>query len=234
MLVLIAPTKTQKEVHTDKKLSEPLFISHTGKIINHIQTFDYETLKRNMKVSDKIATEVHRNYQSISHSNPAVLTYQGSSFKQMNPELWDAHYVQDHLVILSALYGMLRPYDAIAFYRLDFLMKIDFDLYAYWQDTITKALNDRGKPILNLASLEYARMIDKDQLSVPFYTLDFKEIIDNKPVSKSTYAKIARGKMVDYILNHKVNTLDTLKTIVIDEYRYDEKLSSSTTLIFSR
>ena len=190
-----------------------------------------------MKISDKLSLSVYNNIQSHSKENIAINTYQGSSFKAMNTDTWsneDHQYAQEHLAILSALYGLVRPYDTIGFYRLDFLMKFEIDLYVFWQDKITSYLNKKNTPIINLASQEYTEMIDMNQLTVPIYKVDFKETGPKGFVSKSTYAKIARGTATKLIIQNKIQSIDELKRMEFDSYRYNEAESNDNTLIFTR
>lgn len=236
MLVLVSPTKTQKSAQGEST-RDSLFADKTQDLLSVLQSFSPEDLKKRMKVSDKIAQTVHNNYQSFDESNIAIQCYQGSSFKAMQEDLWtqdDKDYAQEHLHILSALYGLVRPYDSIGFYRLDFLNDFDPKLYPYWTDAVTDYLNTINKPVVSLASQEYTKMIDENKLNQDLIKIDFKESTDKGFVSKSTYAKIARGKATQYIIKNKIKSLESLKEMTFDDYRYNHDLSSKNTLIFSR
>lgn len=233
MFVLVSPTKTQKPFQGES-LSDSLFNESKELILNHLQSYDYDELKTTMKISDKLATALYDNLQNFNEINLAVKTYQGASFKPLNVEQWDKNYAQNHFGILSALYGIVQPFQAIGMYRLDFLVPFKINLYEVWKNDVTNYLNKQNKTLISLASQEYEAMIDKDALNVPFIRIDFKEDIDGKLVSKSTYAKTARGNAANHIISQQVNTIDQLKQMTFDEYTFNCDASTDTEFIFSR
>lgn len=236
MLILVSPTKTQKE-NPSGQCADSLFPTIKTSILTKLQQFSQQEIKNKMKVSDKIAEHVYNNYQNFNETTPALLSYQGSSFKNMNIDQWskrDFQEANERLYILSALYGLSRCHSAVGQYRLDFLMKVDLDLYRIWKDPITNYLNELKQPILNLASSEYSAMIDIKKLTVPMITIDFKEQIGDNYKTKSTYAKIARGKMVSILIQKQIRSFDEIKKICFDQYEFNSDLSDETTFVFSR
>ncbi len=236
MFVLVSPTKTQKSFKGESKY-DSLFTDESHKILKILQNYTLEELQKNMKLSDKLSQSVYDTIQKHKKENIAINTYKGASFNSLDTPSWsdeDYLYAQEHLYILSALYGLLRPLDTIGLYRLDFLMTFEIDLYSYWQDLITEHLNDRAMPIINLASQEYSKMFHEKNLKVPLIRVDFKELTDKGYVSKSTYAKIARGKCTQLIIKNKIQSLHDLKQIEFDDYRYNKALSDESNFIFTR
>lgn len=236
MLVLVSPTKTQKEFKGESQ-SDSLFTVKSNQVLKILKSYSIKDLQKNMKLSDKLSESVYHGIQNHTKENIAINTYRGSSFNAMETTTWsddDHRYAQDHLGILSALYGIVRPFDTIGLYRLDFLMKFKLDLYDHWQATITDYLNTKGMPILNLASQEYTRMINEKLLEVPLVKMDFKESSDKGFVSKSTYAKIARGHATQLIIKNRIQSIEAIKSLEFDNYSYNESLSDDSTLIFTR
>lgn len=236
MIVLVSPTKTQK-AHQGESTTDSLFIEKSSLVLDILKSYSEETLKKNMKISDKIAHQVFENYKNYDESNIAIQTYQGSSFKAMSVASWsleDKDYANKHLRILSAVYGVLQPFDRIGLYRLDFLNTFEFDLYPFWQNSVTTYFNTMNQPILNLASKEYSKMINEQDLNVPLIKVDFKEKVGDTYVSKSTYAKVARGTMTRTIIQNQIQTIAAIKLLSFDGYTYNEALSTAAEIIFTR
>lgn len=150
--------------------------------------------------------------------------------------------LQNTLRIISGLYGILRPLDLIQPYRLEMGTKFPVgrnkNLYEFWRKKITQALNDELKDdeiFLNLASAEYFKAIDPKALKVPVITAVFKDFKNGEYKSIMTYAKLARGYMTRYILDHNVTTLDELKGFNYEGYGFSEEQSrDANTLVFIR
>ena len=155
----------------------------------------------------------------------------------------DMAFAQKHLGILSGLYGILRPLDAIQPYRLEMGSKIDTkrgsDLYDFWDTQVTdvvKVLSKKSKSnsLINLASNEYFSVLDAKQLDVPVIQPVFKELRDSKAKVYSFLAKKARGLMARFIVQNRINTPEDLKDFAVDRYKFDAKSSTDTRWIFSR
>jgi cytoplasmic iron level regulating protein YaaA (DUF328/UPF0246 family) len=149
--------------------------------------------------------------------------------------------MQDKLRILSGLYGILKPLDLIQPYRLEMGTKLPIgtkkNLYEFWKETITKALNselEKDELLINLASTEYFSALDSKKLMVPVITPEFKDYKDGKLKMISFFAKKARGLMVRYILDTNASTIDDLKMFDYEGYAFDANLSTSTKLVFTR
>ena len=234
MIVLLSPTKTQKETKVGLDLSKPTFYDKSQHLVNVLSKFNSDDFKERMKLSDTLASKTEELYSNFDESNRAIDTYQGAVFKALKANDLDQTYLNDHLFIFSALYGILKPNDEVSMYRLDYLTKLDFDLYEYWGDDLSNHLNQTNKTLINLASLEFSKTLNQDILKNKMITIDFKEEVDGKFVSKSTYAKVARGTMAHLILKNKIRDLKQIKDIEFDSYRYNVNLSSNTHFVFTR
>ena len=172
----------------------------------------------------------------------AVLTYDGIVFKHIAPALLEnknAEYLQKNLRILSGLYGVLKPFDRITQYRLEMQSKIkikDFkNLYDFWGDKLYNEVKDESSVIINLASKEYSKCIEKylkkDDI---FITCSFVEKSNGKLVVKGTYSKTARGEMVRFMAENNIQNYKDLKKFNYFGYVFREDLSSEKEYIFER
>ena len=236
MKIIVSPTKTQKR--TSIKVDSTSFRPElTTSIWNLISKFSVQEIIQNYKVSEKLAQSIKDELSTFDSSSIAIQTYLGSSFKNMNLNNWsteDYDYAQEHLVILSALYGVVKPMDGITLYRLDFNTKTEISLYDSWRGHITDYFNEVGQDIISLASEEYEKMIDTKNLKVKIVKVQFLESTPKGYVSKATYAKIARGKMVDLIIKNRIDSYDELIKLKFDNYSYSEDLSNSNLITFLR
>ena len=236
MIVIVSPTKTQKRV-SQARVTSALFSNQTHVILSQLQDFDCESLISRYKVSEKIAQSLKDDLANYQPTSPALYTYQGSTFTNMNRHDWDRDtlaYARSHLLILSALYGALRPMDGISLYRLDFHTDLSINLYETWKHTITTYLNTLNTPIVSLASEEYEKMIDQPTLLAPFIKISFKERVAGRLVIKGTYAKIARGKMVHHLMQNRCNKISDIQSISFDGYTFAPEHSTPTHLTFIR
>jgi cytoplasmic iron level regulating protein YaaA (DUF328/UPF0246 family) len=149
--------------------------------------------------------------------------------------------LQDKLRILSGLYGLLKPLDVIQPYRLEMGIGLPVgeskNLYAFWRETITKALKrelKKGEPLVNLASQEYFSAIDCKALKAPVVTPEFRDFRDGRLTTITFFAKKARGLMVRHIIDTGAETLDDIRAFDGDGYRFDANLSKGGTLVFTR
>ncbi len=168
-------------------------------------------------------------------------TYQGLEAKTLSAD--DLHWAQDHLGILSGLYGLLRPLDAIQPYRLEMGSKLKtrrgVSLYEYWGDTIAKALNARAADVgtdllVNCASQEYFGAVDRKALKLRVITPSFMEVKDDKPRIVSFFAKRARGAMARFIVENRLTAAEAIKDFTSGGYAYDADLSDGDTWAFVR
>ncbi|HUH40972.1 MAG TPA: peroxide stress protein YaaA, partial [Castellaniella sp.] len=181
------------------------------------------------------------------HARPAALAFNGDVYEGLRADqLSDAQllWAQDHLAILSGLYGVLHPLDLIQPYRLEMGTRLQTprgaNLYAYWGERIAAELNRRldglgdERILLNLASNEYFKAVDRSVLRARLVECVFQD--DSKGVWKviSFYAKRARGLMARYVIDHAVDGPDGLRDFSVDGYRYAPKASTPDRLVFRR
>ncbi len=224
-------------------LQMPSFITEASDILTTLKTMDYYALKKLWNCSDSIA---QLNYLRLQESNltkwvtPALFAYEGLQYNYMAPDVFDEsafHYLENHLRILSGLYGVLRPFDAVIPYRLEMQAKLVHkgfeNLYAFWDKKLADHLSKETDVILNLASKEYSKII-KPHLPkhVSFVTCDFCEIINEELISKGTLCKMARGEMVRFMADHKILTPEGLKEFNGLGFQYSEKSSIKDNYVF--
>ncbi len=222
-------------------------IAELAKVTRKLRTAD---LKRLMSISDKLAMLNYERFQAFDPGGEdglqAALAFDGDVYDGLQARALDKAglaYAQDHLRILSGLYGLLRPLDVIQPYRLEMGVRLKTrrgpTLYAFWGDRIAKALNlaaeDQADPTLvNLASQEYFAAVDRKALKLPVVSCQFKERKGNDLKIISFYAKTARGLMARYAIDHKIDRAEGLKDFKVAGYGFDPVLSTDQDWIFTR
>jgi len=249
MISLLSPSKSMNmDPAAGIQYSQPHFLADSQELINAARELSVGDIKELMKVSDKIAELNFERFQSWSlpftehNAKQAAFAftgdvYDGLSAHTLTPD--DLNYAQQHLKILSGLYGVLNPLDLIQPYRLEMGRKLTTqrgtNLYQYWGSKLTERLNKApGKYLVNLASDEYFKAIKKKELSKTVITPVFKD--EKKGIFKiiSFYAKRARGMMARYIIENKIDAPNQLEGFDIAGYTYSEEQSTDTKLVFTR
>ena len=173
---------------------------------------------------------------------PAILSYDGIAYQYMAPTVFETEmlsYVQEHLRILSGFYGIVRPMDGVTPYRLEMQAKLEIDgaknLYEYWGDRLYKEVRDSSGIIINLASKEYSKCIEKYlQPGDRYVSCNFFEEQEGKLVQKGVYCKMARGEMVRFMAENRVEEPEGIKDFSVMGYRFSKELSSEKEYIFMR
>ena len=223
MKIIISPAK-KMEICNDDILSEstPCFIEKTQILYEVLRNLSYEDLKLLLSCNDDIAL---LNFERYAHMNlkknltPAILSYNGIQYKYMAPNVFNNNefdYLKRHLRILSGFYGILNPFDGVVPYRLEMQAKLKFDnyknLYNFWGDSIYKELTKNDNIILNLASKEYSKTVEKYLTSKDlFITCIFGTLKDSKIKIKATEAKMARGLMVRYLAENQIENVEKIR-----------------------
>ena len=245
MKIILSPAKKMKKDDDLGFYDLPVFLDKTKEILKCLKSLSKNELKEIWKCNDKIADE---NIDRLEKMNlegdltPAILAYDGIAYKYMAPSVFEDNqfsYVQDHLTILSAFYGVLKPMDGVITYRLEMQAKLrvgDYkDLYAYWGDNLYKSIVDESHVIINLASKEYSKCIEKYLNERDRYiTITFCELLNGKLVTKGTYAKMARGEMVRYMAENNISDVEKIKSFDRLDYVYRDELSSDDEYVFER
>lgn len=254
MLIVTAPSKSQTRVQLPGELRTtiPEFQDRANAIMEHLRNYDTEALSALLKTSaalTRTSEDRIRNYSlhpTRKSSHPALFTFSGDAWDALTPNEYTYHelnWAQDHVRILSGLYGSLRPLDLMQQYRLEMATKLTVgqasSLYQYWKECITSSLNEQlqelgGGPLINLASLEYSRVIDKKRLVAPMVTVSFKQHHKGKLKSIPIHSKRARGKMIHWLLKTQPDQPDMVPSFREDGYRFIEDLSEKTNWVFVR
>ncbi len=244
MRIIISPAKKMApDTDSLEHRNLPSFLEETGKLLQYLRSLSYEELKKFWKCSDKIAKE---NYNRIENMNltrrltPAILAYEGIQYQYMAPGVFDneeLEYLEEHLRILSGFYGILRPFDGVVPYRLEMASILkDFEtttLYEYWGGKLAKSLFSESDCIVNLASKEYSKSITPYMNdSVRMVTCVFGEWEKNKVIEKAARVKMARGEMVRFMAEEKVEDVEAIKNFRYLDYRFAKNLSDEETYIF--
>ena len=254
MLILLSPSKTI-DTTTKKSYSNftiPQFINEGSNIVSIIKKLNITELSTLMNISTKLSQLNFDRFQywnsghNLTNSKQALLSFKGEVFTGLDADSFsddDLQYSQNHWIILSGMYGMLHPLDLIQPYRLEISTKLSVkaskNLYSFWQDKITtemkQILTTHNNPtIINLASNEYFKVIDKTKLNSNIVTPVFKEFKNGEYKIVTIYAKKARGLMARYILKNMIDNIDDLKFFDEEGYYYNDLLSDTTQLIFTR
>lgn len=182
----------------------------------------------------------------MSHAYPALFLFQGDVYQGLDAKNWDQktlHYAQDHLRILSGLYGLLKPLDAIQPYRLEMGTRLENPagktLYDFWKHAVTHALNqqlaEQKNPVLiNLASIEYVKVVDEKTLDYPIITINFYEKKNDRLKMIGIHAKKARGAMARFLMQHQSENLSCLKEFKELGYKFHAPTSSERHFDFVR
>ena len=244
MRIIISPAKKMNR-NTDSFACRdlPHFLPQAEQLCRRLQEMSYEELKALWKCNDRIARLNFERLHSMDLRRgltPAILAYEGIQYQYMAPGVFtfdELEYIQEHLRILSGFYGVLRPFDGIAPYRLEMQAKLQTcegkGLYSYWGKRIAEVLFSETDCILDLASREYSQCVSNHlNDSTRFITCRFCQRIDGKLAEKGTLCKMARGEMVRYMAEHQVETPEQVQAFDRLGYRYKAGESSGTVYTF--
>ena len=245
MRLIISPAKKMVDEAALTHEDLPVFIERAERLRDWMSSLTYAEQKKLWACSDAIAEQ---NAERLEHMDlrrnltPALLAYDGIQYTYMAPAVFeDGHlaYVQDNLRILSGFYGVLKPFDGVVPYRLEMQAKAAVDgfsnLYDFWGDSLYCEVVDDSRIIVNLASKEYSKAIEKYlQPDDTYITCVFGELADGKIVQKGVYAKMARGEMVRYLAGVQASDPDQIKQFTWGDYAFDEARSTDTSFVFVR
>ena len=254
MLFVISPAKNLDETSTlpAVKATQPALLEHAQLLINQLQTLAPHDVSELMKLSDKLGALNYERFQAWSqpftaeNARPAALTFNGDVYQGLDAASFsraDFTFAQKHLRILSGLYGLLRPLDLMQAYRLEMGTKLNNergkDLYAFWGNIITDALNAQLKTlkadtVVNLASGEYFKAVKVKQLAATVVEPVFKDYKNGQYKIISFYAKKARGLMSAYSIKNALTNPEDLKAFDVDGYCFNEAMTSGSKWVFTR
>ncbi len=250
MLTLISPAKSLDETPHDSGLAatEPRFLDGTAKLLKSAQRLKPKAIGELMDISKALSQLNYERYQGFAAqtARPCIFMFDGDVYVGLKARTMDSEalaWAQDHLRILSGLYGVLRPMDEIRPYRLEMGSQLKtgraHSLYQFWGDTLAKSLTAElkaqgGDTIVNLASQEYARAALTKALKAQVVSPRFLEIKGNEAKIVSFFAKKARGLMARYLIDHRIDRPDGLKDFDVAGYTFRADLSSGGDWAFTR
>lgn len=254
MLAIISPAKS---LDFDSKIpisnhTQARLLPQAEELIKECRKLSPEEIGNLMKISPKLAQLNYERFLtwqlpfSTDNAKQAIFVFNGDVYTGLDIQNLPTETIKktdSKLRILSGLYGLLRPFDLIQPYRLEMGSKLTTkagnNLYNFWGDTITQQLNsdlkeEKTSTLINLASNEYFKVINKKQLQAEIITPIFKDYKDGKLKIISFYAKKARGMMVRFLLEKSPKTANELKEFNAGGYVFDENLSNGSELVFTR
>lgn len=246
MLTIISPAKSQdftSDVPGWLPVSSSLFSAKTDNLIQICRRFSVDEIKDLMGVSDKLAELNFNRYQNFLEQpeKPAMFAYNGDVYNNIKRDSFSStqwQFLQAHTLIISGLYGALRPLDKIRPYRLEMSAR-NLSLPDFWQDTLTSYINQiladhQNQYVINLASSEYSSAINQHNLKYPVINISFKENRNNKLQIIGINAKKARGSMLNFIAENLIDIKEKLYNFSQLGYQYSKVESSTNHLIFIR
>lgn len=254
MITLLSPSKTliEKPGHSTDAFTIPDFAEKSQQLVQEMRSYSPSDLGKLMKISPKLSelnVERYLSWQlpfSTSNAARSLLMFKGEVFNGLKAETLsekNLHFAQDHLRILSGLYGMLRPLDLMQPYRLEMGTNMRVgeyeNLYEFWGDLLTDKLNEelenhREKVVVNLASDEYYKALNEDKLHARIVKCQFKEERDGKLKFITLFGKKARGLMARYIIENGIDRVDDIKTFDKEGYYFNVEHSHDDLWMFTR
>lgn len=252
MKIVISPAKSlnfESEAPTTD-FSQPIFLKQAERLNRILRKKSARSLSKLMSISPTLGQlnyERNQNWHlpfGPENAKQAIFAFSGEVYRGLDVNsmpLHDLEVLQNKLRILSGQYGILKPLDLMQAYRLEMGTKLKIgvkpNLYKFWDKQITKSLNnelEEGDLFVNLASKEYFKVLQPKEIKVPVITPVFKEFKNGEYKIVMTFAKLARGLMLRYIIDHKVEDINGIKGFNSNGYGYDANLSTETELVFTR
>jgi cytoplasmic iron level regulating protein YaaA (DUF328/UPF0246 family) len=253
MFIILSPSKTQK-YNTEtlpEKATNVMFPDHIKKLVAQLKNLDESELSKLLKISPNLASKAASYYRDFDVGNfdykgkQALFAYHGDVYESLQADtlaICSLNYLKKHLLILSGLYGLVRPFDLIQAYRLEMGSKVYVDnqvLCKYWRNIITDKINElvalnKFEFIVNLASDEYSQAIVKNNLKAQLINIRFLEYQNNEYKTIGIYAKKARGKMARFLAINNITEEKPIKDFNEGGYSFVKKFSSNDTYSFSR
>ena len=237
MKIIISPAKRFKHFENEKT-EGLLFEEESKELVEKLRKYSINDLANMFSCNDDLAIKAYYDYKDFDFNNlknPAIFSYDGLVFKQFKKgDFNDLEYLNNHVYIISAFYGLCKPFTGISDYRL-YMDSKGIDMPGFWADKIYEKAFEDEDFIINLASAEYAKLLKKylkkDQ---KLLTLTFKENRNGKIRSIVSYTKQMRGRMLKYLINKKIKDPEEIKKIILCDYIYDPYNSTDDEFIYVR
>lgn len=252
MKILLSPAKLMS-LETESswnRSTTPKFLSHSEQVMDELKELSPKEIAKLMSISSDLSEMNAERYSqwkpkpTKTKSLQAVLAFKGEVYRGLDAETLDENaqdYLNQNLFILSGLYGILKPGDRVMLYRLEMGSKLDVkgskNLYGFWKEILTDFVNSKMKknePLLNLASNEYAKVLDSKNLKSQKIDVEFYDYKNGELKQIMVFFKQARGAMARYCAENNVSNLDEVKNFNINNYSFDAKLSTDKKLVFLR
>ena len=253
MIIIISPAKNLDfDSKYNFEVTKPRLLKFTHELISKLKNKSIQDIEKLMSISTSLATlnaQRFHNFKtnpSSGDAQPAIFAFNGDVYQGLQASSFNEQkmeFAQKHLRILSGLYGILRPLDMIQPYRLEMGTQLAFDdyktLYDYWDTKIMSLLLEDLKTqndniIINLASNEYFKSVNKKEFSANIIDIEFKDYKNDQYKIISFFAKKARGLMSKYIIDHAISDPNDLKGFDYEGYYYDPVASSAEKIAFKR
>lgn len=253
MLTLIPPAKSLNfDTPCEHEFTLPRFKKQPQELVQVLQTKSAGDIQSLMDLSENLAELNVERYHAFkkrhtpNNSKQALFAFNGTVYLGLEPEKLDGKevaYSQEHLRILSGMYGLLRPLDLIQAHRLEMGTRLAFDdyktLYNFWGDQITRRINNdlrnhSNKTVVNLASQEYFKSVNRKLVKGNVVDIEFKDLKNGEFKVLSFFAKKARGMMAQFIIKNKIEEVEGLKEFDTDGYYFDPVESDNNKLLFKR
>ena len=254
MLIVISPAKTLdfETAPITKIHTQPEFLKESRQLVKQLKEMTPARVSSLMKISDKLGVLNFLRFNewktpfTLDNSKQAVLAFKGDVYTGINAETFSSQelkFAQRYLRILSGLYGLLRPLDLIQAYRLEMGTKLDNqqgkDLYEFWDSKLTDQINrdiraSKSKYLINLASNEYFKSLQADDINAEIIVPVFKDYKNGKYKIISFFAKKARGLMSAYIIRNRLKDPEELKAFDVDGYKFYKSGSNESNWVFQR
>lgn len=251
MIVLLSPAKTLDFTPVETLTTQPRLLKKSVELVKTLKRKSIADLQELMNISENLGELNRDRFKEFSipftpiNAKPAILTFKGDVYHGLAAHTFseeDLDFAQNHIRILSGLYGLLRPRDLMQAYRLEMGTRLKTrrgnNLYDFWGRQISNLLNEdieelQSEVILNLASQEYFKSVQGRSLKAPVLNIHFQEVRDGgAPKVIAFNAKKARGRMAHLIVKHRIEKPEDLKELDINGYRFNNKLSSRTDWYF--
>jgi len=253
MLLVISPSKTQNfDCRPHGPHTMPVLLEETRHLVDQLKPMNVRQIAALMKINDRLAKLNWQRYQDfklpfdLQNARQALLAFRGDVYNQIATNTYheaDFTFAQQHLRIISGLYGILKPLDLIQPYRLEMGTRLPTDrgntLYDFWGPRVTEALNrDFGKTpeavLVNLASQEYAKVLRPDTLIARILNITFKEKKKGTYKVIGIHAKRARGLMTNFVIQNRLTIPEDLQAFDHVGYRFNRRLSGAAEWVFCR
>lgn len=251
MQIITAPSKTQKfNGRTYAQYTYPGLLDKTKILADRLKLMDRDELSRLMKTSQRLTESTYQLINNFTlpfspdNSKQALFTFQGDAYSAIEAELYSTEqlqHAQQHLFILSGFYGILRPLDLMQPYRLEMGLVLTAEeapnLYQFWGDQITEIINqglikNKDKILINLASKEYSKVINKKKLQGEMIDVTFRQMHKGRLKTIPIHSKRARGMMIHFAISERIATATGLKDFDKGGYKFSSENSTATEWVF--